>query len=342
MPISPPPFLPPRTAAAHGGKPRAWWALLLVLAMAGVCSPGRAMAQQCSASGALSLQFGTVTAAGTTATSTGLSAVCQSAASTTYFTMCFYLAAGGQSNGSVNPRRMINYSNSTYMNYTLYSDAARTQLLGPEGGGYTTYTLTAVAASNYTQVSTPLTVYGTVPSGQTLAAGSFQEQAQTGTLYYRYSTSGYPGSCTSGGQGGGSLTTASSGITATYADACSIGTATNLAFGSVGSLASAQNQTSQITLHCPSGTAWKLGLNNGANANGTTRRMTDGSSHYVSYELYQNANRTTRWGDTVGTDTVAGSGNGATTTVTVYGQVPAQTVPAAGSYSDTVTVTLTY
>ncbi|MFT4256544.1 MAG: spore coat protein U domain-containing protein [Pseudoxanthomonas sp.] len=318
------------------------WLPALLLALMCAFWPGKAAAQSCWANGALSLAFGTVTSAGATATSTGLSATCQSGSQTTYFSMCFYLAAGGQSNSSVNPRRMINYTTSTYMNYYLYSDAALTQLLGPVGGGYTTYELTAVASGSYVQVATPLTVYGQVPSGQSLSAGSYQEQNQTGTLYYRYSTSGYPTSCTTGGSGGGTVSTSSSGITATYADTCAISTATDLSFGSVDSLASAQDQTSTITLRCPSGTAWKLGLDNGSNASGTTRRMTDGSSHYLTYELYQDSSRSTRWGNTVGTDTVAGSGSGSTQTQTVYGRVPAQTISAAGTYSDTVTVTLTF
>jgi spore coat protein U-like protein len=48
------------------------------------------------------------------------------------------------------------------------------------------------------------------------------------------------------------------------------------------------------------------------------------------------------WGITIGTDTVSATGNGAAQTHTVYGRVPAQTTPAPATYSDTVTVTVTY
>jgi len=47
-------------------------------------------------------------------------------------------------------------------------------------------------------------------------------------------------------------------------------------------------------------------------------------------------------GNTVSTDTVAATGNGASQSYTVYGRVPAQTTPAPGTYTDTVTVTVTY
>jgi spore coat protein U-like protein len=48
------------------------------------------------------------------------------------------------------------------------------------------------------------------------------------------------------------------------------------------------------------------------------------------------------WGTTIGTNTVSATGNGASQSYTVYGQVPAQTTPAAAVYTDTITVTVTY
>jgi spore coat protein U-like protein len=62
----------------------------------------------------------------------------------------------------------------------------------------------------------------------------------------------------------------------------------------------------------------------------------------VTYSLYSDSGRATVWGNTVGTNTVAGTGNGASQSYTVYGRAPAQTTPAAGTYTDTVTVTVTY
>lgn len=68
--------------------------------------------------------------------------------------------------------------------------------------------------------------------------------------------------------------------------------------------------------------------------------MTGGGAT-VNYALYRDAGFTQNWGNTTGTDTTAGTGSGAVQTVTVYGQVPAQTTPAA-AYADTVAVTITY
>lgn len=43
-----------------------------------------------------------------------------------------------------------------------------------------------------------------------------------------------------------------------------------------------------------------------------------------------------------GVDTLSGTGNGTTQTVTVYGRAPAPQLPIAGAYTDTVTVSITY
>ena len=48
------------------------------------------------------------------------------------------------------------------------------------------------------------------------------------------------------------------------------------------------------------------------------------------------------WGNTVGTDTVSGTGNGNAQTLNVYGQIGSQTTPQPGAYADTVNVTVTF
>jgi spore coat protein U-like protein len=62
----------------------------------------------------------------------------------------------------------------------------------------------------------------------------------------------------------------------------------------------------------------------------------------VGYQLYRDTGRTQVWGTTIGTDTVAGTGNGTSQAITVYGRVPPQTTPPAATYNDTVNVTVTY
>lgn len=44
----------------------------------------------------------------------------------------------------------------------------------------------------------------------------------------------------------------------------------------------------------------------------------------------------------MGTNTSAGTGTGTAQTSTIFGRAPPQSIPAAGTYSDTVIVTATF
>ena len=124
---------------------------------------------------------------------------------------------------------------------------------------------------------------------------------------------------------------------------CLAATNTTLDFGTQGVLSANVDQTSTIQVQCTNTTPYNIGLNagTGTGATVTNRLMTSGATT-ISYAMYSNAGRTTNWGNTVGTDTVAGTGNGAAQSYTVYGRVPPQTTPAPGTYTDTITVTVTY
>jgi spore coat protein U-like protein len=69
--------------------------------------------------------------------------------------------------------------------------------------------------------------------------------------------------------------------------------------------------------------------------------MTSGTAT-VGYRMYVDASHATNWGNTVGIDTISGAGTGSQQTLTIYGRIPAQATPAAATYSDMVTVTVTY
>jgi spore coat protein U-like protein len=124
---------------------------------------------------------------------------------------------------------------------------------------------------------------------------------------------------------------------------CTINSASTLDFGTQGVLAANVDQTSTIQVTCTNTTPYNIGLNAGTGSGATVavRKMTSGGAT-INYSLYTDAGRGTVWGNTVSTDTQAGTGNGAAQNYTVYGRIPAQTTPAPGNYADTITVTVTY
>ena len=101
-----------------------------------------------------------------------------------------------------------------------------------------------------------------------------------------------------------------------------------------------------VVITCTKGAATTIGLNagnNSANASGTTRAMKSGSD-YLSYEIYQEATRTTVWGNSgTGLFTPPVAPNKNARTFQTYGRVPAgQDVPAGTTYTDTVTATVNF
>lgn len=310
-----------------------------------LCSllPLPAAAQYCQPANG-DINFGTVSPDALTDSQNNLGYQCQSNASTTYFRICVYVAEGSPLTG-VNPRRMTNY-NDAELKYDFYSDTARTQIIGPppNGAGFPAYSFTTMIAGGYVTVQNTFPLYARVPAGQTsLPAGNtFQSQVNNSVFRYSWANDTYPADCNTG-TGTGAPTFYSS-VTASVSNACRITLATDLDFGVVGSLASNRDQTSSVRVRCPVGTSWRLGLSDGVNVSGGVRRMRSAAGNYVRYELYRDAGRTQRWGNTLGTDTTNGTGMGEATAVTqsVYGRVPAQTSRPSGSYTDTVTVTLTY
>ena len=138
-------------------------------------------------------------------------------------------------------------------------------------------------------------------------------------------------------------TTTNFTVQVTVTASCIISSASTLNFGSQGVLSANVDQTSTIQVQCNNGTPYNIGIDAGAGtgATVTTRKMTN-AANTIDYALYRDAARTLIWGNTVGTNTVSSTGNGAAQSHTVYGRVPAQTTPAAATYTDTVTVTVTY
>ena len=137
--------------------------------------------------------------------------------------------------------------------------------------------------------------------------------------------------------------TATFTVQVTIVATCTINSASTLNFGSQGVFTANVDQTSTIQVQCTNTTPYNIGLDAGTGTGATVavRKMTSGGTT-VNYTLYSDSGRTTVWGTTIGTNTVAATGSGAAQSYTVYGRIPAQTTPAPGTYADTVTVTVTY
>jgi len=135
-------------------------------------------------------------------------------------------------------------------------------------------------------------------------------------------------------------------VTATIIASCTI-TAGDLAFGNYDPLAVANNDnTSTISVTCTNGAAYNILLDGGTVAGDVANRSMDDDAtgtQNLNYALFRDAGRTNNWGETIGTDTLTGTGIGVNQNITVYGRITAgQTAPTVGAYTDTVTATIDF
>ncbi|WP_394538705.1 spore coat U domain-containing protein [Lysobacter enzymogenes] len=329
-------------------------ALALLAALAWT-APAQA-ATSCTA-GMTNLAFAATTGAVVDATAT-LTVTCTTGAlsllAKARVNMCVSIFSGTDGGGTLAPRRMINVPGDA-MQMQLYTDSARSQIWGARGNATVPNFLPLlfdydVPLLGGSQTLTA-TLYGRIPAQAALNAGTYTNRftgAADTRIEFQFAesligTPPMPASCISGGSTGTPVGFPFT-VTGSVPNSCALSPkpVPTLAFGSVpGRVTANLDRTTAIGLTCTGRTAWQLGIGNGLNASGSIRRMRSAGGQFVPYELYRDSGRSQRWGTTLGTDTVAGTGTGAAQSQTVYGRVAPQ-VATPGSYSDTVVVTVTY
>jgi spore coat protein U-like protein len=120
---------------------------------------------------------------------------------------------------------------------------------------------------------------------------------------------------------------------------CAVVTTTALGFGVYSGVQATAQGT--IVLNCTAGGAVTVSLNNGANASAGQNVMigTTNASHTLNYSLYQDGGYSTAW---IPANPEVVTGTGAQQTLQVYGKMLSGQTLTPDSYTDTVTVSVTY
>jgi len=133
-------------------------------------------------------------------------------------------------------------------------------------------------------------------------------------------------------------------VSATVLKNCVI-SAANLALGEFDGANNLDSASSDITVRCTNDVAYSVALSQGSSGSYVDRTLIGPSSDALVYNLFNDATRSTIWDDSAGVVNGTGGGMSAPRTHTVYGQLLASknTGPVqAGSYTDTITATITY
>ena len=141
-------------------------------------------------------------------------------------------------------------------------------------------------------------------------------------------------------------------VSASVAASCKIASINAIAFGSYDpanvNATTPLDAQGAVNVSCTKGDAVSVTLDQGANATAAStcvapaRQMADGTNR-LAYNVYSDTGRTTAWGcDTTNSVAFTSASASTPTTLTTYGRVPAgQDVPA-GSYADTITVSVAF
>lgn len=130
------------------------------------------------------------------------------------------------------------------------------------------------------------------------------------------------------------------------AQQCAIQGLTPLAFGAYDpTAAAAEDANGSFQVRCTPRTNYSARISTGASGGFFPRAMVQGPNA-LAYNLFREAARVTVWGDGSGGTQVVTVGDsgppGNPVTVTIFGRLPAGQWVAAGSYSDTLVLTIEF
>lgn len=248
-------------------------------------------------------------------------------------TICIYLGAG--SGGSSGATRFLT-SGTSQLGYGLFKDAGHVAAWGDNDA--TLGTAQRIIFSANSDVATGnATIYGKMAAEQASAAvGTYLSTLDNSSARIAYAE-GTSLDCDS--PGGAQEATGSLAVSAAVEPNCNIVTH-DLDFGITGIIDHDLAADTTLEVTCTPGSRFSIGMGNGENHDGSSRRMRDGDK-LVTYGLFHGPSGTSPWGALSGVNTVDDTAETSNNNRTVYGTVPRQ--PALpGLYSDTVVVTITY
>lgn len=292
-----------------------------------------------------SYNFGTVTSGQSASTTSSITLGCNNYTSgTKYFRLCLNLST---SNAPLvmNPNGVSGYP----LYFNIYPSDNPETALSANSATYSQLDLVVPGWGNSGAGSetSVVTLIGRVLSGQTkLVAYDYYNYNFGGyRVKYTYASSAAQlPSCAAMPATQSFTITDGAMANATVKNGCAIAQVSNMNFGELSPVNSAQltgTATSAVTISCPVNTTFSVALGNGLHSQQSIRNMCDSSgSNCIPYQLYQDAAHTQLWNST-NIETV-NIGNDTTRSLTVYGLVPNQDWPPAGSYTDTVIVNLSY
>ena len=294
-------------------------------------------AQSCTAAGP-SLLLGTVNPYSTSTTTTSGNGTYSCTNPHSFAITGYACVSVGTGTGGITATNRALASGSSTIPVQIMAGGSSTQV--GNGTSYPMYgpITIPIPANSSTSGTFPLSV-SLPPPATAPAPGSYASSFSGADAMFIYYTGSSSTTCSSLNSGSHLSTQANFSISATIATQCKV-SATSMAFPTASVLTKAVTATANVAVTCNASTPITLALDNGATGTGPTARKMKSGANSITYGIYRDSGFTLPWGNTAGSNTASlSSGTG---TLMAYGQVPAQTSPPPGSYTDVVNVTITY
>ncbi|KMK16872.1 hypothetical protein ABW09_19065 [Pluralibacter gergoviae] len=306
-------------------------ALLVVFALSATPASADSV---CWTSSRLSFAFGSVTAGQSASAITPLSLQCNNHdPNEAWVRICMNLSKSGMPEMDTN-------APDTPLYYAIYAENNPSTALTGGSTGASDVAL-PLKASSENQIFPFHLLAKIVPGQRSLQAGNYFDYDATAIVFhYAYSRTkqGLP-SCSS--MIGQSWTTTVHSE-ATIKNGCELISVDPMSFGAkspVGHPLLEGSARARVEVRCPLHTSFTVSMDRGQHSLGGSRRMCSGSA-CVTYDLFQDEGHAIPWDD--GANRVTEVSTGVNQSINVYGNIPAQRWPAAGDYTDSVVVTLSY
>lgn len=262
--------------------------------------------------------------------------------------MCLAIGTGIVPGSTESTRLMRNWFGDT-LPFGIYKESNHAHVWGDDAStpSYLVHPLTySVNNGGNGKIRGSITLYGYIPDLWGAAAGYYASFLWDTEFTYRYNDGPTPAddpvACDSGPGQMGNSSSFPFWVWAELPRRCDV-RATNMDFGTVSNSFRTGNltSTSTISLECSNRMPWQVGLDNGRNFDGSSRRVCNNGGGCILYRLNRPpGDGGGPWGTTLDLDTVADTSNREDLTVT--GVISDQPVTQAGIYTDTITVIVTY
>ncbi len=128
------------------------------------------------------------------------------------------------------------------------------------------------------------------------------------------------------------------------APSCTVSSVASVSFGAYDVFTTLPNNNGigSITIRCTGGGRANIVMLSTGQSNSYASRVMKSGANLLNYNLYTSAARNVVWGDGTGGSSTMSAAANRSTTLNIFGRIPARQDAAVGTYTDSITATVNF